>query len=96
MTELFQEDALEVVAGDRPEGTQALTWLLDQPHWHQDEQIVSVLQPVLMHLVADYLLCQRRESSGTALDSVAHFHLSNGAMVERINWLADTSARGMR
>ncbi|MBO22199.1 MAG: malonyl-CoA decarboxylase [Rhodospirillaceae bacterium] len=91
-----QEDALDLVAGGRPDDSQALPWLLDQPHWHQDEQIVSVLQPVLMHLVADYLLCQRRESSGTALDSVAHFHLSNGAMVERINWLADTSARGMQ
>ena len=91
-----QEDALEVVAGDRPEDTQALPWLLDRPHWHQDEEIASALQPILMHLVAGYLLYQRRESTGTALDPVAHFHLSNGAMVKRINWLADTSARGLQ
>jgi malonyl-CoA decarboxylase len=37
-----------------------------------------------------------REKSGTRpLDSVAQFHLTNGARVNRIFWLADTSARGM-
>jgi malonyl-CoA decarboxylase len=27
---------------------------------------------------------------------VAHFHLSNGARIERINWRADVSDNGMR
>jgi malonyl-CoA decarboxylase len=27
---------------------------------------------------------------------VAHFHLSNGARIERINWLGDTSVKGLR
>jgi malonyl-CoA decarboxylase len=27
---------------------------------------------------------------------VARFHLGNGARLERINWLADTSARGIK
>ena len=31
-----------------------------------------------------------------ALDPVARFHLSNGARVERLNWLADRSPRGLR
>ncbi len=26
---------------------------------------------------------------------VAHFHLSNGARVEQLNWLADTSPKGL-
>jgi malonyl-CoA decarboxylase len=30
------------------------------------------------------------------LDPVARFHLGNGARLERINWLADTSAKGLR
>ncbi|MCP5045920.1 MAG: decarboxylase, partial [bacterium] len=30
-----------------------------------------------------------------ALDPVANFHLRNGARIERLNWLADTSAKGM-
>ena len=27
---------------------------------------------------------------------MAHFHLSNGARMERLNWLADTSDNGLR
>ena len=33
---------------------------------------------------------------GRALDRVAHFHLGNGAIVERLNWLGDTSANGLQ
>ena len=33
--------------------------------------------------------------SGRAVDPVAHFHLSNGASIERINWLADPSSKGI-
>ena len=32
---------------------------------------------------------------GRAVDPVTHFHLSNGASIERINWMADTSAKGI-
>src|SRR6267142_1923308 len=35
-------------------------------------------------------------SSGRALDPVAHFHLSNGARVERLNWLGDVSDKGLQ
>ena len=27
---------------------------------------------------------------------MAHFHLGNGAIVERLNWLGDTSANGFK
>jgi malonyl-CoA decarboxylase len=27
---------------------------------------------------------------------VAHFHLSNGARIERLNWLGDISAKGVQ
>ena len=50
----------------------------------------------MLRLAADYLLNQRRKKKGTALDSVAHFHLSNGAQIEKINWLADCSNRGIK
>ena len=45
--------------------------------------------------MARYLVHGKRQS-GAALDSVANFHLSNGARLERINWLADVSEKGMR
>ena len=31
-----------------------------------------------------------------ARDPVANFHLSNGAVVERLNWLGDTSDKGIQ
>jgi malonyl-CoA decarboxylase len=51
-------------------------------------------EPVLARLCARYLLSEGRGKR--ALDPVAHFHLSNGARVERINMLADTSDKGLR
>jgi malonyl-CoA decarboxylase len=39
---------------------------------------------------------QARAPSGRALDPVAHFHLSNGARVERLNWLGDLSPKGLQ
>ena len=42
---------------------------------------------------ANYLLTVRRRN--LPQDSVARFHLRNGACVEQINWRGDTSAKGM-
>ena len=33
--------------------------------------------------------------SGASLDRVANFHLTNGARIERINWIVDTSHKGL-
>ena len=46
---------------------------------------------------ARYLLSEAAPNRpGRALDPVAHFHLSNGARVERVNWRADVSENGFR
>lgn len=63
-------------------------------NWHQDETIATALQPLLMRLCAQYLIEEKRK--GRPLDPVAHFHLSNGARMERLNWLADTSPKGLK
>lgn len=68
--------------------------LLERAEWCGDETAEALLRPVLLRLAARYLL-QEKRSGGGALDPVAHFHLSNGAKVERLNWLGDTSHRGM-
>ena len=49
----------------------------------------------MLRLAARYL-AEERKSGTRSLDPVAHFHLSNGARVERVNWRADTSANGLR
>jgi len=52
------------------------------------------LREPLEALAARYLV--RQWEAGHVLDPVARFHLGNGARLERINWRADTSARGLR
>ncbi len=71
----------------------ALLTMVETPRWHRDEIVSSALEPILSGLCAHYLINARKGKS--ARDRVAHFHLSNGASIERINWLADTSERGM-
>ncbi|KAM5588791.1 hypothetical protein ABKV19_006980 [Rosa sericea] len=61
--------------------------------WTKSDKLLSVLKPPLMRLCARYLLQEKKR--GKALDSVANFHLQNGAMVERINWMADRSEKGL-
>ena len=76
-------------AGDRSGGAKGMfKTLLADPHWHEDRNTVAVLQPILMRLCARYLILERRES-GLALDPVAHFHLSNGASLGRLNWMPE-------
>ncbi|NYZ11036.1 malonyl-CoA decarboxylase [Azospirillum sp. RWY-5-1] len=67
--------------------------------WHRDERIARALKGPLMRLGAVYLTGVEphgREGRPRARDPVAHFHLSNGARMERLNWLADLSERGLR
>ncbi len=76
------------------DGNEALIALLDRPGWPDQAGVTEALKPVLMRLAARYLLVARRDSQ--AFDRVAHFHLSNGARIERLNWLADRSSKGLR
>ncbi|GGC69131.1 malonyl-CoA decarboxylase [Marinobacter halophilus] len=52
-------------------------------------------QEAILKLAASYL-CSTKPDSGRANDPVAHFHLSNGAQVARLNWMADTSDKGLK
>ena len=48
---------------------------------------------MLVPLCARYLVAEKRD--GMPIDPVARFHFGNGARLDRINWLANTSARGL-
>ena len=78
---------------DEAAGAAAVRQLLDRPTWWEVPAINKALRPILTRLAARYLTADEK---GRALDRVAHFHLGNGAVVERLNWLADTSANGLR
>ncbi len=73
-------------------GNDALRSLLNIA-WHEDGKTVALLKRPLCRLCARYLLAEKR--AGGPLDPVARFHLRNGASIQRINWLADTSQRGL-
>ncbi len=75
-------------------GPQALDAILKQRGWFRDPALQKAADPVLTRLAARYLMVEARGSR--ALDPVAHFHLSNGARVERIIMGADTGGKGVR
>jgi malonyl-CoA decarboxylase len=69
--------------------------VFNAPQWWQDQQVAETLKEPLLSLCAHYLH-EPREKDRAPLDPVARFHLGNGARIERINWLGDTSAKGMQ
>src|SRR5713101_5019480 len=68
---------------------------LDQPDWFEHAELTSQLRSLIEPLAAYYFL-KARTSKGRLIDSVARFHLGNGARLERINWLGDLSPKGLR
>jgi malonyl-CoA decarboxylase len=92
---LLPAERIAIAAFGEGQSENNLLALLKQEDWHKDQHITEVLHEPLMRLCARYLL-RERTPSGRALDPVAHFHLSNGARVERLNWLGDVSAKGLQ
>ncbi|KAK1784927.1 hypothetical protein P4O66_018192 [Electrophorus voltai] len=86
---------LEEVTGAAPGSSalETLRTLLASADWLHSDHLTRVLEPALLRLCAWYLYGEKRR--GYALDPVANFHLQNGATLWRINWLADSSPRGM-
>jgi malonyl-CoA decarboxylase len=77
-----------------PDPATALAEALAHPDWPRDARLADALRAPMEKLCARYLL--QEKSGAQPLDPVAQFHLHNGARVNRIFPLADTSARGMR
>jgi malonyl-CoA decarboxylase len=86
-----ERTALQQAAGEGAE----VAKVLDRPGWHEEPRLAAALREPLLRLCARYLM-HERTPRGRALDPVANFHLSNGARVERLNWLGDVSAKGLQ
>jgi malonyl-CoA decarboxylase len=84
-------------AGDVPvtDEDRALLAYLDQPDWFENAELAAQLRSVLEPLAAHYFL-KARTPKGRLIDSVARFHLGNGARLEQIDWLGDLSPKGLR
>jgi malonyl-CoA decarboxylase len=81
------------VATKRPDGIAELVAALEHADWFDDERESARLKSRLLPLCAYYLLHAKRGSEPA--DSVARFHLANGAHLHRINWLSDLSRAGL-
>ncbi|MBV9770445.1 MAG: malonyl-CoA decarboxylase [Bryobacterales bacterium] len=86
------EQSAELQAGSKLAPFAAAAAKLDNPRWMANSALRAELERYILPMAAYYLLHakQNREPQ----DPVARFHLKNGARLERINWLGDTSTSG--
>lgn len=90
-----ERKALAAAMGlDKAKEPVSLQTVLQDSGWHGNPELAKAMKSPLLRLCAAYLAKEKR-ADGAALDRVAHFHLSNGARIEQLNWLADTSLKGM-
>ncbi len=68
---------------------------LDDPGWWTDAQLRERVKGPLLAAAAFYFV-HARNARGLPVDAVARFHLGNGARLEQIDFLADTSEKGLR
>jgi malonyl-CoA decarboxylase len=84
-------------ADDVPVSDEERTLLenLDKPDWFENAELTAQLRAVVEPLAAHYFL-KARTPKGRLIDSVARFHIGNGARLEKIDWLGDLSPKGLR
>ncbi|NVO17740.1 MAG: malonyl-CoA decarboxylase, partial [Rhodoplanes sp.] len=66
---------------------------LDEDGWWENKATLEELRDPMLRAAAAYYM-NARDRKGRPVDSVARFHLGNGARLERLNWPADLSTRG--
>jgi len=93
--DLLIEEERAAIAALPGGGKGGFAALIARPDWSADAITAQALKAPLMRLCARYLL-NETTPAGRAIDPVAHFHLSNGARIERINWCADVSKKGLQ
>ncbi|XP_042900724.1 malonyl-CoA decarboxylase, mitochondrial isoform X2 [Parasteatoda tepidariorum] len=98
ITSFFSEQDIQNVRSIISNVTSSEVWnalnvAIASNKWIVNEQLREALQLPLMKTCAHYLYKEKRRNN--ALNSVAHFHLRNGAVLWRLNWEADLSPRGL-
>lgn len=98
--QVFTADMIERVArmvgskGISVQSVDDIRKLLADDAWIGNARLARALQPGLTRLTARYFL--NAKSGERPYDPVSRFHLGNGARIERINYLADTSPNGLK
>uniref|UniRef100_H3AWN8 Malonyl-CoA decarboxylase, mitochondrial n=2 Tax=Latimeria chalumnae TaxID=7897 RepID=H3AWN8_LATCH len=89
-TESESKEISEITGGPALE---TLKQLLSNNEWVRSKRLIKALEVPFMRLCVWYLYGEKHR--GYALNPVANFHLQNGAVMWRLNWMADTSPRGI-
>ena len=76
------------------EADKAALAALDEAGWWVEPEAADKLKDPIMRAAAWYFL-RARSPRGLPVDPVARFHLGNGARLERVDWLGDTSEKGI-
>lgn len=93
--EMIQRIARHIGAKGEPvSSADGIRNLLADDAWVGNARLARALQPGLLRLTAAYLL--NAKTGDRPYDPVARFHLGNGARIERINALANTSVHGLK
>ena len=77
-----------------PEADRVILAGLDRPGWWQLEEVREPIQEAFMRAAAWYYI-RAKNRRGQPMDSVARFHLGNGARLEKLNWLGDATEKGI-
>ncbi len=67
--------------------------LVSQDDWFLNSSLRKRLRVKLTELCAQYLCLEKKGNH--PYDPVTRFHLGNGAEIEKVNWEADLSTRGL-
>jgi len=86
---------LERLIGKAGSDKELLLSLLDRKGWQNKKILTDAVQQSFSKLCASYLVDQKSRKN-LPLDPVARFHLGNGARLQQINWLGDTSKKGFQ
>jgi malonyl-CoA decarboxylase len=68
---------------------------IDRSDWWRDSATAEKVREPMLRAAAWYYV-RGRNRRGLPLDAVARFHLGNGARLERLDWLGDTSERALQ
>lgn len=91
----FRPEDLERIAKQAgcPATLPAVRDLVAKGAWAGEKRLARTLHGPLTRLAARYL---SGTSQGRPVDPVARFHLGNGARIERLNFLGDSAAKGLK
>ncbi len=90
---LKRERAQEASLALDEEDREALA-ALDNADWWREKEIADGVREPLLRAAAWYYM-RARNRRGLPVDAVARVHLGNGAPLERLDWLGDTSERAL-